>query len=54
MLNQVSTSHNWARQISDMKEAHGLPFAELSYLLGVLALETTTGVLEFFIEVNVL
>jgi cytochrome P450 len=40
-----------------MKDAQGLPFAELSYILGVLleaALETTTGVLEFFTVASVL
>ncbi|KAN0067997.1 cytochrome protein, partial [Elaphomyces granulatus] len=44
-------------KFSDMKEAQGLPFAELSYILGVLleaSLETTTGVFEFFTVVSVL
>jgi cytochrome P450 len=54
---QSSTSYNWARQISDFKEAQGLPLAELSYIIGVLlegGLETTTGVLEFFTMASVL
>jgi len=54
---QSSTSYNWARQISDFKEAQGLPLEELSYILGVLlegGLETTTSVVEFFIMASVL
>ncbi|KAN0070575.1 cytochrome P450 [Elaphomyces granulatus] len=58
MLNQVHcASYNWARQISDMKEAQGLPLAELSHILGVLVeggLETITGALEFSIMASVL
>jgi len=54
---QSSTSYNWARQISGIKEAKGLPFAELSYILGVLlegGLETATSVFEFFTMASVL
>jgi cytochrome P450 len=54
---QASTSYNWARQLSDMKDAQGLSFTELSYILGVLleaGIETTTGVLEFFTVASVL
>ena len=54
---QSSTSYNWARQLSEMKEAQGIPFSELSYILGVLlegGLETTTGLLEFFTMASVL
>ncbi|KAN0069004.1 Cytochrome P450 [Elaphomyces granulatus] len=48
---QSSASYNWARQLSEMKEAQGLSFSELSYILGVYleaGMETTTGFLEFF------
>jgi cytochrome P450 len=54
---QSSTSYNWARQLSDLKESQSLPFAELSYILGALleaGLETITGVLEFFTMASVL
>jgi cytochrome P450 len=40
-----------------MKEAQGLSFSELSYILGVLleaGLETTTGILEFFTMASIL
>jgi hypothetical protein len=40
-----------------MKETQGIPFSELNHILGVLleaGLETTTGVLEFFMMASVL
>jgi hypothetical protein len=47
---QSSTSYNWARQISGMKEAQGLSLTQLSYIIGVLlegGVDSITGVLEF-------
>jgi len=54
---QSSTSYNWARQISDFKEAEGLPLTELSHILGALlaaGLETTTTALEFVTMASIL
>ena len=54
---QSSTSYNWARQISDFKEAQGLPSTELSHILGAIleaGFQTTTSVLEFFAMASVL
>jgi len=54
---QSSTSYNWARQISSLKEAQGLTLTELSYILGVLmegGFETTSSVLDFFTMASVL
>jgi len=54
---QLSTSYNWARQISDMKEAQGLPLAELSYIIGVpteAGFETVTNTMDFFTMASVL
>ena len=54
---QSSPSYNWAREISNFKEARGLSLTELSYIIGVLlegGLETTTSFLEFFTMASVL
>jgi cytochrome P450 len=54
---QSSTSYNWVRQISDMKEAQGVPLAELSYIIGVIlegGFETVTCSFEFFTMASVL
>jgi cytochrome P450 len=54
---QSSTSYNWARRISDLKEAQGLSLIELSYIVGVLlegGFETMTSTLEFFTMASVL
>ena len=54
---QSSTSYNWARQICELKEAQGLPLAELSYIIGVIlegGMETPTNFLRFFIMASVL
>ena len=54
---QSSTSYNWARRISDFKEAQGLPLTELSHIVGTLlgaGSDTSTSVLEFFTMASVL
>jgi cytochrome P450 len=54
---QSSGICNWAKQISNMKEAQDLPFQELSHIIGVLVeggLETTTGIVEFFTMASIL
>jgi cytochrome P450 len=54
---QASTSYSWARQMSDMKEAQGIPFAELSQNFGVLleaGSDTSADALEFFTMASVL
>ena len=54
---QSSPSYNWARQISDFKEAQGLPLEQLSHIIGILleaGLETTASVLEFSTMASVL
>ncbi|KAN0071631.1 cytochrome P450 [Elaphomyces granulatus] len=54
---QSSTSYNWARRISDLKEAQGLSLIELSYIVGVLVqggFDTMTSTLEFFTMASVL
>jgi cytochrome P450 len=54
---QSSGTFNWAKEISNMKEAQDLPLQELSHIIGVLVeggLETTTSVVEFFTMASIL